>query len=388
MNFIRFLPMMLAQLIIVALAALVSADDKTQNGCKGNCPLIPYSETKKEESPKAYALIAAYVIATAILLVLIPWFLWRIIRNWGSWKIHTGSPRPQYIRTSFRWVDLETWQQKQAKQARRKEAKRDQHTIYRTTKANYKWVFYDPTGDLQQRFNQQKERSHLRFLPSWMRSYPHGTLQSGISAQHSKASNKIYQLPKLHINEKGCLSNLESFGNLQFDGSLMSGALPDPYYQLPNLSRMDYHDAMTPNTSGKAYSLPILPVMDEPDVVQVWFNPGNNAGPERTSSPPLESEEESRGEVESTEEAMPREMELRIVESAEKVMRREMELRTVESAEEVMLRETEHRLERSTYNFGSFLSIRCQPLNQKRHWGRKRVSLLLKPISQLRFLQC
>ena len=320
MKFIHFLPMMLVQSIIVALAALVSADNKTQNNCTGKCPCIPHCETKKKKDPKAYALISAYVMATAILLVFIPWFLWRIIRNWGSWKIHTESPRPQYIRTSFGWVDLETWQQKQAKQARRKEAKRDQHTIYRTTKANYKWIFYDPTGDLQQRFNQQKERSHLRFLPSWMRSYPHGTLQSGISAQQSKASNKIYQLPNLHINEKGCLSNLESFGNLQLDGSPMSGAFPDPYYSLPNLSKMDYHDAITPNTSGKSYSLPILPVMNEPDVVQVWINRGNNAGPERTGSPPLESEEELRGEV--------------------------------ESAEEVMRLETEHRLEIGAYNFG------------------------------------
>ena len=319
MKFIHFLPIMLAQLIIVTLAALVSADDnQTQNNCTRNCHCD--DEAKKEENAKAYALILAYVMATVILLVLIPWFLWGIIRNWGSWKIHTGSPRPQYIRTSFRWVDLETWQQKQAKQARRKEAKRGQHTIYRTTKANYKWIFYDPTGDLQQRFNQQKERSHLRFLPSWMRSYPHGTLQSGISVQQSKASNQIYQLPNLHINEKRCLSNLEPFGNLQLDGSPMSGALPDPYYQLPNLSKMDYHDAITPNTSGKAYSLPILPVMDEPDVVQVWINHGNNAGPERTGSPPLESEEELRGEV--------------------------------ESAEEVMRLETEHRLEIGAYNLG------------------------------------
>ena len=310
MKFVHFLPMMLAQLIIVALAALLSAaeNNKAQNDSKEHWPFIPHSETQKEESPKAYALIPAYVMATAILLVLIPWLLWRIIRNWGSWKIHTGSPRPQYIRTSFGWVGLETWKQKQAKQARRKEAKRDQHPIYRTTKANYKWIFYDPTGDLQQRFNQQKERSHLRFLPSWMRSYPHGTLQSGISAQQSKASNEIYQLPKLHINENSCLSNLDSFGSLQVDGAPMSGALSDPYYQLPNLSKMDYHNAMTPKIPRNACSLPTLPVMDEPYVVQVWINRGNNAGPDRTGSPPLESEEQLREDAESAEEAMRRDI--------------------------------------------------------------------------------
>lgn len=83
---------------------------------------------------------------------------------------------------------------------------------------------------------------------------------------------------------------------------------------------MDYHGAMTRNISGKACSLPNLPVMDDPVVVQVWFTNGYNAGPERTGSPPVESEEELRGEV--------------------------------ESAEEAMQRDTERRLDRGAYNFG------------------------------------
>lgn len=225
---------MLAHLIIIALAALVSADDHTQPGDH----LIPHGKPMtKEQKIRLFALIPVYVLVAAILLVFIPCFLWRIIRNWDSWKLHTGSPRPQYIRSSFRWVDLETWKQNQAKQARRKEAKRDQHPIYRTTKANYKWIFHDPTGQLQQRFNQQKERSHLRFLPSWMRSYPHGTIQSGIPAQQSKASKENYQLPKLHVNENSCLSNLESVGNRQFDGSPFLAHFKTPTTNCPTSPR-------------------------------------------------------------------------------------------------------------------------------------------------------
>ena len=337
MKFVHFLPMMLAHLIRLALAALVSAGGLTHpRECPCHSFLIPQCNhsflipqcnhssliPQCNHKPPSFYAIPLYVTAAGLLLAFIPWFLWRIIRNWGSWKIHTKSPRPQYMRTSFGWVDLETWKQKQAKQARRKEAKRDQHPIYRTTKANYKWIFHDPTGQLQQRFNQQKERSHLRFLRSWMRSYPHGTLQSGIPAQQSKASNKNNQLPKLHVNDSSYLSSLGSLANLQFDGSPMSGALPDPYYQLRNLSKIDYRDVVTRNTSGKACSLPVFPVMDEPDTVQVWFIGGNNAEPERTGSPPFESEEELRGEVDPDEE--------------------------------VMRRDTEHRLVIGAYNFGLF----------------------------------
>lgn len=99
----------------------------------------------------------------------------------------------------------------------------------------------------------------------------------------------------------------------------MSGALRDPHYQLPNLSKMDDHDPMTPNTSGKAYSLPILPVMDGPDVTQVWFIRDDVLRPERRDIPRLETEEEQRGET--------------------------------DSAEEVMRRDTEHRLEVGAYDF-------------------------------------
>ena len=337
MKLIPFLPIMLAHLIILALAALMSAGGPTQPRVfRCNDHLVPQGEPMTKEKKIRLALIPVYVLASVILLVFISWVLWRIIRTWDSWKLHTESPRPQYIRSSFRWVDLETWKQKQAKQARRKEAKRDQHPIYRTTKANYKWIFHDPTGQLQQRFNQQKERSYLRFLPSWMRSYPHGTLQSGIQAQQSKASNENYQLPKLHVNENSCLPNLESSGNLQFDGSPMSGALPDPCYQLPNLSKMDYHGAMTRNISGKSCRLPKFPVMDEPVVVEVWFTDGYNTGPERTGNPPVESEEELRGEV--------------------------------ESAEEVIRRDTEHRLEIGAYNFGVMSLCSVSNSESKHTW--------------------
>ena len=300
MKLINFLQIMLTQSMFVALAALVSADDAEENQ-KTDPPMLKDKPEKKVNWRK-YALVPAYIMATAILLALIPWSVWRIIRNWGSWKIHTQSPRPQYIRTSLGWIDQETWKMKKAKQSKRMEAKRDQHMIYRTTKANYKWIFHDPTGDLQQRFNDHKERSHLRFLPSWMRSYPHGTLQSGVLGQQSKAPKRVYQLPNLQLTGNGFLSSSNHLGNLQRDGSSMSGPLPNSY-QLPHLSRTKYHDAVTPSIPGKLFLLSKIPLIDAPDVIQVWLIRGH----ERTDQPRLETEEELRGEVESPEEVVRRE---------------------------------------------------------------------------------
>ena len=312
MKLIHLLKTMLAQLTFFALAASVSADDKSekQNDTTEHGPLIPTDKKKQEEDPNYDlddALIPAYVMATAILLVFIPWVLWRMIHNWGSWKLHTPYPRPQYIRTSFGWVEQETWHHKQAKRAKRKEAKRGQHKIYRTTKANYKWIYFDPTGELQERFNDQKERSYLRFLPSWMRSYPHGTLQSGVWTGQSKVPKDSYQLPELQFIGNSCRSLREALGNAQLDGFSMFGALPDPY-QLPSLGDMEYRNAIMPSTPGTSCLPPQLPTMDGSFVVQVWHVRANPL-PELTGHQRLESEEELRGEVESPEELARRDTE-------------------------------------------------------------------------------
>lgn len=304
---------MLAQSAFFALVASASVDDenKTQNDTTEHGPLIPTDKTKKKIDPKLYTRVPAYVLVTSILLIFVPWGLWRIIRNWGSWKIHTPSPRPHYVRTPFGWVDRHTWQLKQAKKAKRKAAKRYQHKIYRTTRANYKWIFYDPTGELQQRFNDQKEQSYLRFLPSWMRSYPHGTLQSGILPQQSTVPKNAYELPNLHFNGNSCRSRLKALENAQLDGVSTSGAFSNPY-QLPGIWDMDYRTAIMPSTAGNSRLPPGLPMIGGLGVIQVWHVRANPL-PERTGRPRLESEEELRGEV-------------------------------VESPEEVIRHDTEHRL--------------------------------------------
>lgn len=268
------------------------------------------SEVSDEDSEKKdrtyFALISS---------IFMTWNLWRTIRKWGLRKIRVQSPRPNYVRTWLGWVDRETWELKQAQRAKRKEAERDQHKFHRTTKAKYKWMFFDPTWELQKRFDDQKKRSYIRLLPSWLRSYPHGTLQSGTSgtlAGQVKAPKGIYQFqfPDHQSSTHSRLSQSESLGNAQFDGYPTSGAARDPH-PLPDPPMIKRSDAVMPRSPGKSCLLPQVPILDESRVIQVW-RVRETPLPERLGRPRRESEEELSGVVEPQETLIRRDTQHRL----------------------------------------------------------------------------
>ena len=279
----------LVLLMFFALAALVLAVEGEGKRKK--------DEQKKMMRKKAvYALIPVYIGVAILPLIFITWALWRTCHNWGWWRIHAPSPCPQYSRTLFGWVDRETLESKQAKRARRKKTKRDQRKIYRTTKADYRWVFHDPTGELQQRYDNQKKRSHLRLLPSWMRSYPHGTLQSNRITKPGKASKGIYQPPKSQSSFQGCLTTLNSLELAQFDGSSFSDPLYNPCNE-SDLSIMTFIDAITPVAVDKQWLRSRMRAAHQPDTIQVW-HVRERALPALMGMPEFETEQEMEGGVE------------------------------------------------------------------------------------------
>ncbi|KAL8755611.1 MAG: hypothetical protein Q9199_003516 [Rusavskia elegans] len=77
------------------------------------------------------------------------------------------------IRTWHGWV--ESGKTKDKKQRNR--LRKLPPCIPRTTRTDYNWIFWDPTGDLQRKFNQEKEKSLVRYLPRWMRSSPFGSAE-------------------------------------------------------------------------------------------------------------------------------------------------------------------------------------------------------------------
>ena len=304
MKLIHAIQMMVGQALFVQIwyvVLVVIESDKEEH--KKIC-LIPPCKPYRKDGPKNRFLIPGCIMIAALLLAFVPLSLWRTVSNWGSWRIHTPSPRPHFFRTPFGWVKQELWERSQAKRAKRKEAKRDQHRFYRTSKANYKWIFHDPTGELQRRFDEQKKRSHLRYLPSWMRSYPHGTVQTGYLAQRSKLPNGFNQAPSFEIISKSRLSLSESLENAQLDGCHRSHVRPGPYL-LPDLSGMEFPQAIIPNIPRESYLLPNIPTMDGPNIVQVWHLREYEL-PEYLGRPRLrndaEHETELRGEVEESQE--------------------------------------------------------------------------------------
>lgn len=277
----------IVRLIFFAVAASQPAN--TGNKKRLDLPLLFFALAESYTEQKditALALIPAYLIVGILLLIFIAWALWRITRNWGARKIHAPSPRPHYVRTLLGWVDREKWDLKQANLAHRKEAKRDKPRLYRTSKANYEWVFHDPTGKLQQRFIDQKKQSYLRFLPSWMRSYPHGSIHPDSLAEQGKPPKGIYQCPELQSSTHSRHSRLE----------------PLQYTQLNGYPIMEYPNAIVSSALGKSRLLTKLPTMEEPDVVQVWHIRDTSL-PEHMGDP-LESEQETNGEAESSEAAL------------------------------------------------------------------------------------
>ena len=274
---------------LVALVLAVKDEDKRKK-----------DEKKKRLMNKAvYAIIPGYIGVAMLSLIFVTWALCRTCHNWGWWRILAPSPRPQYLRTLFGWVDRETLDSKQAKRARLKKTKRDQRKIYRITKADYRWVFHDPTGELQQRYDNQKQRSYLRLLPSWMRGYPHGALQSDKITKPGKASKGVYQSPKIQLSFHGCLTTPTSLELAQFDGFSFSDILQNPCNE-SDLSIMTFIDAITPPANDKLWLRSRICAAHQPDTIQVW-HVRERALPSLIGMPEFESEEEWNGGVEQQE---------------------------------------------------------------------------------------
>ena len=77
------------------------------------------------------------------------------------------------IRTWHGWVESKNVKDKR----QRNRLRRLPPCIPRTARADYSWIFWDPTGELQRKFNQEREKSFVRYLPNWMRSSPFGSAE-------------------------------------------------------------------------------------------------------------------------------------------------------------------------------------------------------------------
>ncbi|KAL8646894.1 MAG: hypothetical protein Q9210_005869 [Variospora velana] len=104
-----------------------------------------------------------------------------LLRHWGWWKLHRQGNRRPLIRTWHGWVESKDEGSKRERNRLRKPPPR---VPPRTARTDYSWVFWDPTGEKQRRFRQERRESFLRYLPRWMRGSPFGAADPNSDVGH------------------------------------------------------------------------------------------------------------------------------------------------------------------------------------------------------------
>ncbi|KAL8702315.1 MAG: hypothetical protein Q9201_004463 [Fulgogasparrea decipioides] len=130
--------------------------------------------------------------------------LWYILSHWGWWKLRRHGARRPLVRTWHGWVESSNQKGKTERNRLRKPPPR---IIPRSTRADYSWIFWDPTGQKRKKFEQEREESVLRFVPRWMRSSAFGSANADVQASHdieaarpSKARGSDYTSSSGHLD--------------------------------------------------------------------------------------------------------------------------------------------------------------------------------------------
>ena len=144
-------------------------------------PPAPFGKSK--DSGKAFNIpekvghIFVIIGVTSFTVPLLLWFLLHRLRNRGVRHVRAGPHRPPsvgpvWVRTWHGWETTETHERRHERN--KKWRRRIQFDGFRSATQDYSWIFWDPGGHGQREYREQRNQSVLRYLPGWMRSYPHG----------------------------------------------------------------------------------------------------------------------------------------------------------------------------------------------------------------------
>lgn len=136
-------------------------------------PPIPPADVSARIDPTVFAELFAGTVGIFILAVVV-WKSGRCIRSFNRHRVLRAGkcPTTRYAKTWYGWVKLETHE-------RNKQFFRNiwtfinKWTKWKTTRADYQWVWWDPNQEaLQARI---QDRRPLRWLPKYLRSYDYQT---------------------------------------------------------------------------------------------------------------------------------------------------------------------------------------------------------------------
>ncbi|CAL5868094.1 uncharacterized protein PFLUO_LOCUS2317 [Penicillium psychrofluorescens] len=123
----------------------------------------------KRPSPVVFVELFAITFAIFVLAVLL-WKIGRFIRSFNKHKVlrEGKPPTARYARTWYGWVPLNT-HKRNKRVFYRCFARLREWTAWKSTRADYRWVWWDPDQKEMQR--RRHERRFLRWLPEWVQSY-------------------------------------------------------------------------------------------------------------------------------------------------------------------------------------------------------------------------
>lgn len=108
---------------------------------------------------------------------------------------------------------VESRDNKTEERPRNRLRKPPQHIVPRSTRGDYSWIFWDPTGDKQRRFKQERDESILRYVPRWMRSSAFGSADADINASHDVEAGDISEaIESGHTSSTGYRNTLSRLG--------------------------------------------------------------------------------------------------------------------------------------------------------------------------------
>ena len=159
--------------------------------------LSPVSSREQNGPPPPLTDRALHIILiVGLTSIALPFLLWvgvHRLRNRGVRRVRAKPHRPPsvgpiWLRTWHGWTKAEDNERRhlQNKQRRR----RVQFAGFRSATQDYSWIFWDPGGHGRREYVRRRNRSVLRYLPAWMRSYPHGWSTPASTRPESRASGE------------------------------------------------------------------------------------------------------------------------------------------------------------------------------------------------------
>lgn len=145
-------------------------------------------------------------------ILFIPFFLgilYYLVTRWGWWKLYRMGPRRPLVRTWHGWVESEV----EKSRNRVHKSRPPPRLVPRTTMADYSYVFWDPTGERERRFQQERDESLLRYAPRWLRSSAFGS-----AAPSSEADGNLEAEQASELRRSDHSSATDGFRNLALMG--------------------------------------------------------------------------------------------------------------------------------------------------------------------------